>query len=1364
MRSDKKKKADPNRDIDDFLSKFDEAAEEDSKDFSNYLDEELSEDTGKSESSGQTFQWKEIDAAKSSPKNKTKDNAERIVIKDPAPSSIKVQRNRNDDKEEIRTFPVEDLKEELTEKPEAVEPQKASDFNTDSDLSSADSLESNADNKEKHESFFKGLFSFLGRKNDKPVEIEKPETETKNTALDKTQELDELFGIVRNAESEDDKAADDIPADENEEDIEDTDTVEEASDAISAETGEESSDTENADISEEASDTENTDSSEEASDTEHTDNTEETPDSAEETISEEDSSVEDENLAAAEDNQKNKPGALDLSNRMKDVRTPAVTDYILDESSGEYRKTDLGKRKRIEYRAVPSIKEKHSLFSIFDTKQSKAKGKAKTPKVKKTLTQRLFLRKNPYYRADEGATYVLNGKTIKNKPWRFSFLKLIRDMVVVGLLMILTAVGIGGYVIYKAPVYNYNDIYATVATASIVYNDEGKQIDNIYYTENRRIVKYEEMPENLVNSFVAIEDKTFWKHHGFNWVRMIGAVFSSITGNGQISGTSTITQQLSRNVYLPEVKSERTIKRKFLEMYYAARIEHALSKEQIIEAYLNTIYLGHGCYGVNSAANTYFSKSVKDLDLVECASLAALPQAPDTYSLLKYANDGGELSEDSKVVQKSPDRVVTNDISRKRRNLTLDLMLEQGMINQKEHDESYDKPLNDFINPNLKSGSGNYSYFHEYLIDTIVADLMKQKNMSAEQAERTVYTGGLQIYSTLDSKAQNVVAEEFKDGSNFPAVSAIWRQDGNGNILNNDGQIALYDYDDYFDENDNFILRADDDDIKFNDDGSAVIYSGRNLNIYETEVEGGTDYSIEFKNYYVYDDDIVYSIQGGYVNIPADYKSGDGNGNVVISADFFNDDSYKESFKRDGNDLIITETGYSIGQRVRQPQGGMVIVQVGTGEVKAMVGGRQFNGQRLLNRATNPRQPGSSIKPLAVYGAALQKSFELEADGKKWTYTDYKIDRQGTRGWGDYVTVHSSIEDERTRVNGKYWPLNASRTYTGTNNFRTAIQQSINTCAVKLVYQVTPEYAIKQVRRFGITTAIDNEQNDKVNDVNPAAMALGAMTEGVTPLDMALAYAAFPAGGKVNSPICYTKILDRNGDVLLEGKSEQTEAMNEGVAWIMTDVLKGVVSRGLAYAADISGVDVGGKTGTTNDNYDIWFDGFTPNYAAALWIGTDNNIEMGSGSYDATVLWSKIMDQIPKAKEGSYREQPDNVIEKWGDYYTEGTETGLTFWSYAAEKKKARDAAYKKWVSARENHKHKVVDTPAQDIIEEKTIKESEISAYKAAGWQISAKKQGDKTIYIARRKTEEKWHWEYDPGWRDGDFSYKFDGRTYTD
>ena len=587
--------------------------------------------------------------------------------------------------------------------------------------------------------------------------------------------------------------------------------------------------------------------------------------------------------------------------------------------------------------------------------------------------------------------------------------------------------------------------------------------------------------------------------------------------------------------------------------------------------------------------------------------------------------------------------------------------------------------------------------------------------------------------------------------------------DGDGNILNNDGEIALYDYEDYFDEDDNFRLSGDNDEIEFKEDGSAVINKGHNLLIYETEVNGATDYSIEFKNYYFYDGNTLYSIQGGFVNIPAEFKSGDEDGNVVVSADFFNDSNYKEIFVKDGDDLIIKDTGYSLGRNTRQPQAAMVIVQVGTGEVKAMVGGRQFKGEKLLNRAVGTRQPGSSIKPLAVYGAALQKSYELQKDGKKWEYVNYKVDRQGTRGYGDYITAHSSVEDERTKINGKYWPKNATGGYSGTNNFRSAIQQSINTCAVKLELQITPEYAIKQLKKFGITTTVDVDQNDKVNDVNLAAMALGAMTEGVQPLEMALAYAAFPGGGKVNTPVCYTKVLDRNGKEILTGNSKQTEAMNEGVAWIMTDVLQSVVSRGIAWPAAIDDVTVGGKTGTTNDQYDIWFDGFTPSYAAALWIGTDQNVEMSTMSGPAATLWGKIMSQIPKAKEGKYKKQPDNVIEYYGEYYTEGTEVGLSSWSYAAEKRKARNAAYSKWKSQRENHKHKV---KVKDAWEEKIYESITHEVLDEDGNPVLDKNGKPKTKtekkLVKIKKHPAEYEWEYDKGWRDGDFCYSFDGHTY--
>ncbi len=1035
----------------------------------------------------------------------------------------------------------------------------------------------------------------------------------------------------------------------------------------------------------------------------------------------------------------------------------------------------------VEKPAAPAAKS--AAKKSKSSKKGKSSQKRKTAKKsenakKSSLVRFLFLKKNKDYDPSQGATYKKNGKTIKNKKYRFSFLKLIEDCVALGLICVVAGLVFALSIIAVAPKYDYKDIYSEVATSSVVYNDEGKQIDNIFYTENRKVIKYEDMPEDLINSFVAIEDKTFWKHHGFNWTRMMGAVLSSLTGSGRISGTSTITQQLARNVYLADTKSVRSIKRKLLEMYYASRLEHFLSKEEIIEAYLNTIYLGHGCYGVNAAARTYFSKKVKDLDLVECASLAALPQSPDTYALLKLASEAQEVV-DSEVVATEPDTVVTNDISRERRQLTLDLMLSQNLISKEEYDKVYDLKLNDFIKPNLKSNSSIYSYFHEYLIDTIIADLMEKYGMDYETAERTVYTKGLQIYSTVDSTAMKVIAKEFQDGSNFPYVSAP--RDGDGNLLNNDGQIALYRYSNYFNDKGNFKLKGSNGDVTVNDDGSITINANHKLEIYETEVNGETDYSIEFKNYYFYDDnDILYSIAGGYLNIPSTYKSADGNGNVIIDKAYFEDPYYEGAIKIKGKDVIITSKAYTLSPKQRQPQAAMTIVGVGTGEVKAMVGGRQFGGQKVLNRSLNPRQPGSSIKPLAVYGAALQKSYDLAADGKKWQFTDFHIDKQGTKGWGDYVTVHSSIEDERTHIEGKDWPNNFNNSFSGKNTFKTAIQKSINTCAVKLILQVGSDYSIEQLKKFGLTTVQDDLSNP-VNDANPAALGLGAMTQGVEPLEMALAYASFPGGGKINTPICYTKVLDRNGEVLLESKSEQSEAINEGVAWIMQEVLKSVVDyNNYMYVSDIA---PGGKTGTTNDQYDIWFDGFTPTYAASIWIGTDENVEMSSMSTPAAALWGKIINQLPKAKKGKYSEMPSNVIKVGGEYYTKGTETGLSSWSGEDQEKKERQKAYQQWLKEREAHKIKVVDSPGHyGTKEEKYLIQQEYTdppiyheevpddpntpdideyqpAYEEPG-QYHEAVWGTRIVEDLSKWIEEIWHYEYEPGWRDGDFKWK--GKKY--
>ena len=348
---------------------------------------------------------------------------------------------------------------------------------------------------------------------------------------------------------------------------------------------------------------------------------------------------------------------------------------------------------------------------------------------------------------------------------------------------------------------------------------------------------------------------------------------------------------------------------------------------------------------------------------------------------------------------------------------------------------------------------------------------------------------------------------------------------------------------------------------------------------------------------------------------------------------------------------------FPLSVKGKQPQAAMVITEYKTGAIKAIVGGRKPKGEMLFNRAINPRQPGSSIKPLSVYGAALQKSFELQADNEKWTYTDFGIDSQGVGGYGEYITASSKVTDERMYVNGKIWPYNSNGRFTGYNTFRTAIQQSINTCAVKIQLQVGNKYSADLLQKFGLTTIVTDESKE-YNDMNPASLALGGLTNGVTPLEMALAYGVFPNGGVRKTGHCYSKVLDNNGKILLTGGSQEYKVLDEGVAWIMTDVLKSVVTKGIAYGAAIKGTSVGGKTGTTNDQYDIWFDGFTPKYSASLWIGTDNNVSLTQMSGPAAALWGKIMKQIPKAQKGKYKRKPKNVVEVNGEYYTNGTEPG----------------------------------------------------------------------------------------------------------
>ena len=842
--------------------------------------------------------------------------------------------------------------------------------------------------------------------------------------------------------------------------------------------------------------------------------------------------------------------------------------------------------------------------------------------------------------ADETVTASKTKKAKKakkaGKKYRLNFKQFLKFSICICLICALAVVAYVASVISKAPEIETNNIYSLLSQSSVLYDDEGEIIDNIFSEQKRTLVEINQIPDHVQNAFIALEDKTFRTHNGFNIIRIFGAIKDAILNGGGISGTSTITQQLARNLYLEDRMSERSIDRKLMEAYYAVILEKKLNKDQILETYLNTVNFGSG-WGVQTAAQAYFSKDIEDITLAEAAWLAAMPQAPSTYALV-YSTNKANLEEDAEniIMTNGDTAYVWNDKAKGRMETCLYLMREQGYINDAEYEEAKATELKDIINPSLDALNTVSNYFADYVITQVIADLQEEYGYDYSKAHDMVYNGGLNIFTTMDSQAQAVIEQEFSEDDNFPEPIQ-YRKDSDGNILNENGGVMLYKYSYYIEDDGAFKLKSSE--YEWNEDGSLTIFKGKRLAIYNTTVQGQTDYSVEFKSMYnIEEDGHFYSIPGGYINIPQQYKSRDEDNNLVVSAEFF--EKYPNFFTQDGKKLSTHD--FSLKQKVIQPQAAMTIIDNDTGAIKAMIGGRKTSGRMLFNRATSTRQPGSSIKPLAVYAAALQQSFELQKEGQMSTYYDAEIDQQGTTLWGNYLTAGSIIDDEPTTINGDKWPVNSYRSYKGLYTFRTALQQSVNVCAVKLLTQVGVDYAFDMAEKFGLTTLVGEGE---INDVNLAALGMGGMTNGVSTLEMASAYSTFVNDGVHKSYSCYTKVTTRNGDILLEPVITETEVLDPGVAWIMRDVLQTVVSEGIASGASVKGEKVGGKTGTTSDSYDIWFDGFTANYSAAVWIGNDVNIKLSSMSGKAASLWSNIMGQIDDAKGGNYSKRPENVVQ-----------------------------------------------------------------------------------------------------------------------
>ena len=330
-------------------------------------------------------------------------------------------------------------------------------------------------------------------------------------------------------------------------------------------------------------------------------------------------------------------------------------------------------------------------------------------------------------------------------------------------------------------------------------------------------------------------------------------------------------------------------------------------------------------------------------------------------------------------------------------------------------------------------------------------------------------------------------------------------------------------------------------------------------------------------------------------------------------------DRYKESILADGSKVVAERVNFA-----PQPQSSMSVIDQHTGYVKALIGGRgEKTASLTLNRATDTtRQPGSTFKIVSTYAPALNE-----------------------KG----MTLATTFEDEPYEYPDGSPVNNATRSYNGITTIRTAIQNSINVVAVKCFEEVTPDLGLKYLDNFGFTTLAhgteaDTDVNGNVwSDAN-LATALGGITNGVTNVELCASYAAIANGGNYIKPIYYTKILDHNGNVLIENTSAERSVIKESTAYLLTSAMEDVVKKGTGTACQLDNMAVAGKTGTTEAYNDLWFVGYTPYYTCAVWSGYDNNEKLPDYARNFHKnLWKKVMTRIHEGLPSKEFEKPASV-------------------------------------------------------------------------------------------------------------------------
>jgi len=787
---------------------------------------------------------------------------------------------------------------------------------------------------------------------------------------------------------------------------------------------------------------------------------------------------------------------------------------------------------------------------------------------------------------------------------------------------------------------------------SVVVDREGRRIGE-FFVERRELVTLDQIPQHVVRAFVAAEDSTFFEHGGIDYQSILRAAWKNLLAGGEIrQGGSTITQQMVKGLLL---NPERTIRRKLREMILARNIEQRLTKQEILYLYLNQIYFGHGAYGIAEAARMYFGKPPSQLSVSEGAQLAGLPKAPAKYSPAR-----------------NPER------AEQRRRYVLDRMLDEGYIDSQTWETAVDeRPV--LSDRPWERDYADAAYFTEEV----------RRYLFAALGGEAVLEGGLRIETSLDLPRQHAAVRALRKGledldrrQGYRGPERRIEPDAIASELpalaeqNGLAAPVAPDVDEETEEVAAETPEPPEADRELADTTDAAgdpppgespgpaqrlreALAEQPLLGVVTAVDGGADMAqVAFGPEHLAEvrlESVSWAREPNPKLLPTPVKH--------LKSVFRVGDVAHFALASDDEDAL-EQPRVTLWQKPIV-QGGLLSLDVETGDVIALVGGYDFE-ESQFNRVTQAlRQPGSAFKPI-IYGAAL--SLEDDEHLRRYTPASIVYDRPKV------------YTDEET---GLVWkPKNYGREFYGPITLRKALAKSINTAAVHLCDEVGVGNVIRYARRLGIESPLEPS----------LGIALG--TSGVSLLELTRGYAVFPAGGRKVVPTYIHRVSDREGNVLLENVDlgsepspeliarlaaqlaerdadrrppqaepdpappasevtvveasdapmpideevgengdgevpDENQLIPEEDAYLMTDMLRAVVLEGTGRRVARLGRPLGGKTGTTNDQADAWFLGFSPEITTGVWVGHDETRFLGAGetgSRAAAPIWLDYME------------------------------------------------------------------------------------------------------------------------------------------